>query len=52
MAMIRGRPSYLLYGLFFLPIRLLDAFLALRMIPRAWTTTSDGRWSSPVRARS
>ena len=52
MAMIRGRPSYLLYGLFFLPIRLLDAFLALRMLPRAWTTTSDGRWSSPVRARS
>lgn len=52
MAMVRRRPSYLVYGLFFLPLRLLDAFLALRMIPRAWTTTSDGRWSSPVRART
>ena len=52
MAMVRRRPSYLVYGLFFLPIRLLDAFLALKTIPQAWTTTSDGRWSSPVRTRS
>ncbi|MFD6948704.1 glycosyl transferase [Nocardiopsis sp. TSRI0078] len=49
MAAIRRRPSYLLYGLLFFPIRLVDAYLALRMIPRAWTTESDGRWSSPDR---
>ncbi|OOC55959.1 MULTISPECIES: glycosyltransferase family 2 protein [Nocardiopsis] len=49
MAAIRRRPSYLLYGLLFLPIRLVDAYLTLRMIPRAWTTESDGRWSSPDR---
>ncbi|MEE2039106.1 glycosyltransferase [Nocardiopsis sp. CT-R113] len=49
MAMIRRRPSYLLYGLFFFPIRLVDAYLSLRMISKAWTTDSDGRWSSPDR---
>lgn len=49
MAAIRRRPSYLLYGLLFLPIRLVDAYLALRLIPKAWTTESDGRWSSPNR---
>ncbi|WP_116246291.1 glycosyltransferase [Nocardiopsis sp. FIRDI 009] len=49
LATVRRRPSYLLYGLFFLPMRLIDAYLALRMIPRAWTADSDGRWSSPVR---
>nr|WP_316042291.1 glycosyltransferase family 2 protein [Nocardiopsis sp. CNR-923] len=49
LAMVRRRPSYLFYGLFFLPMRLIDAYLALRMIPRAWTASSDGRWRSPVR---
>ena len=51
MAMVRRRPSYLVYGLFFFPIRVIDAFLALRTIPKAWTARSDGRWSSPVRAK-
>lgn len=51
MAMVRRRPSYLVYGLFFFPIRIIDAFLALRTIPKAWTARSDGRWSSPVRAK-
>ncbi|MFV2198261.1 glycosyltransferase family 2 protein [Nocardiopsis sp. LOL_012] len=49
MAMVRRRPSYLVYGLFFFPVRLVDAYLSLRMIPRAWTASSDGRWSSPLR---
>ncbi|MFI6575696.1 glycosyltransferase [Nocardiopsis sp. NPDC050513] len=49
MAMVRRRPSYLIYGLFFLPMRLIDAYLSLRMVPRAWTASSDGRWRSPVR---
>ncbi|MBB4934302.1 cellulose synthase/poly-beta-1,6-N-acetylglucosamine synthase-like glycosyltransferase [Lipingzhangella halophila] len=50
MAAIRRRPSYLLYGLFFLPMRLIDSYLTLRTIPQAWTTKSDGQWKSPVRA--
>ncbi|CAM4153699.1 hypothetical protein GCM10009799_21610 [Nocardiopsis rhodophaea] len=49
MATIRRRPSYLIYGLFFLPMRLVDSYLTLRTIPQAWTATSDGRWSSPTR---
>ena len=49
MTMIRRRPSYLFYGLFFFPIRVVDAYISLRMIPKAWTAESDGRWSSPVR---
>lgn len=49
MTMIRRRPSYLFYGLFFFPIRIVDSYLALRMIPKAWTAKSDGRWSSPTR---
>ncbi|WP_159944767.1 glycosyltransferase family 2 protein [Nocardiopsis sp. FR6] len=49
MAAIRRRPSYLVYGLLFFPIRVVDAYLALRMIPKAWTTESDGRWASPDR---
>lgn len=49
MTMVRRRPSYLFYGLFFFPIRIVDSYLALRMIPKAWTAKSDGRWSSPTR---
>lgn len=48
-AMIRRRPSYLFYGLFYLPLRLLDSYLMLITIPQAWTTKSDGRWKSPTR---
>ncbi|TQN28774.1 cellulose synthase/poly-beta-1,6-N-acetylglucosamine synthase-like glycosyltransferase [Haloactinospora alba] len=50
LATLRRRPSYLVYGLFFLPMRLVDAYLILRTIPQSWTTASDGRWSSPDRA--
>lgn len=49
LAAIRRRPGYLVYGLFFLPLRLLDAFLSLRTLPQAWTARSDGRWKSPGR---
>ncbi|GAA1782022.1 glycosyltransferase family 2 protein [Streptomonospora arabica] len=50
LATVRRRPSYLVYGVFFLPMRLLDAYLTLRTVPQAWTTRSDGRWQSPTRA--
>lgn len=49
LATVRRRPSYLVYGLFFLPMRILDAYLTLRTAPQAWTTRSDGRWQSPTR---
>lgn len=52
MTMVRRRPSYLFYGLFFFPIRVVDSYLALRMIPKAWTAESDGRWSSPTRVNN
>ncbi|MEY9214153.1 glycosyltransferase family 2 protein [Thermobifida halotolerans] len=48
-AMVRRRPSYLFYGFFFLPLRLLDSYLTLLTIPQAWTAKSDGRWKSPER---
>ncbi|GAB3440093.1 hypothetical protein GCM10027570_05230 [Streptomonospora sediminis] len=50
LATVRRRPSYLVYGLFFLPMRVIDAYLTLRTMPQAWTTKSDGRWQSPIRA--
>nr|WP_255429764.1 glycosyltransferase [Streptomonospora sp. PA3] len=50
LATIRRRPSYLVYGLFFMPMRILDAYLTLRTVPQAWTLRSDGRWKSPGRA--
>ncbi len=43
------RPSLLLYGLGFLALRLVDATAALRTIPMAWRTTSNGIWTSPTR---
>ena len=49
MATIRRRPSYLIYGLFFLPMRSIASYLTLRTIPQAWTMKSDGSWKSPDR---
>ena len=43
------RPSLLVYGLGFLPIRLVDAAITLRTLPKAWRATSTGRWTSPTR---
>ncbi|MFC3998282.1 glycosyltransferase family 2 protein [Nocardiopsis sediminis] len=50
LAAVRRRPGYLVYGLFFLPVRVIDAYLTLRTIPQAWTVGSNGRWTSPNRA--
>lgn len=49
MAAIRKRPRYLLLGLAFPALRLVDAAVALWTIPLAWTTRSTGSWRSPVR---
>ena len=48
-AAIQRRPRYLLLGLFFLPLRLVDSMATLSAIPRAWLVTSTGRWVSPAR---
>lgn len=51
-AAVQRRPRYLVYGLFFLPLRAIDAYATLSSIPRAWTVRSTGRWTSPERLAS
>jgi biofilm PGA synthesis N-glycosyltransferase PgaC len=48
-AWCQRRPSYLLLGLFFLPLRLLDSVAALRSLAGAFRKGSSGRWVSPQR---
>lgn len=43
------RPGLLLYGLAFLPVRVIDATALLRTLPMAWRTRSSGLWDSPGR---
>ena len=46
------RPRYLLFAVFFLPLRVLDAILALYTLPQAWLARSGGDWVSPTRFAS
>ena len=48
-AVIRRRPQYLLLGLGFIPMRVVDAGAALYTLPLAWARRSSGRWVSPTR---
>ena len=48
-AIVERRPRYLLYGLFFVFMRSIDAAIALYTLPRAWREKSTGRWVSPAR---
>jgi len=48
-ALIRRRPLYLLAGLFFVPLRIVDGIAILVSLPRAWFVKSTGRWVSPQR---
>ncbi|PRW62333.1 glycosyltransferase [Actinopolyspora mortivallis] len=43
------RPRFLVFGAFFLGLRVLDCALSLYTLPLAWLTRSTGRWSSPGR---
>lgn len=43
------RPSMLVYGVGFLPIRLIDATATLWTLPQAWRARSTGQWVSPAR---
>lgn len=48
-AAIQRRPRYLLLGVLFVPLRLVDSVAALVTLPKAWLVSSDGRWTSPER---
>jgi cellulose synthase/poly-beta-1,6-N-acetylglucosamine synthase-like glycosyltransferase len=48
-AIAQRRPAMLLLGLASLPFRILDAWIGLTTAPKAWTTTSNGTWTSPAR---
>jgi biofilm PGA synthesis N-glycosyltransferase PgaC len=48
-AIVERRPRYLIYGLFFVFMRSIDAAIALYTLPRAWREKSTGRWVSPAR---
>jgi poly-beta-1,6-N-acetyl-D-glucosamine synthase len=48
-AIAMRRPSLLLYGLGFVPLKMVDATAALRTLPQAWSTRSSGQWKSPTR---
>jgi biofilm PGA synthesis N-glycosyltransferase PgaC len=48
-ALVERRPRYLLLGLFFLPLKITDAAIALYTLPRAWLDRSTGQWVSPTR---
>ncbi|MHA7208015.1 glycosyltransferase family 2 protein [Arthrobacter sp. MDT1-65] len=48
-AVLLRRPSYLLFGLLFPLVRMLDAAICLSQIPKAFTAGSSGIWTSPRR---
>ena len=48
-ACVLGRPRYLLLGLGFPFMRIVDAALCLRVLPTAWRARSSGVWVSPTR---
>jgi cellulose synthase/poly-beta-1,6-N-acetylglucosamine synthase-like glycosyltransferase len=46
---LERKPLLLVYGLGFLVLRWIDAFLFLYTLPLAFVEESDGRWKSPTR---
>ncbi|MER7014683.1 glycosyltransferase family 2 protein [Saccharopolyspora sp. NPDC000359] len=48
-AVLQRQPRYLLVAWLFLPMRVLDAGIALYAIPAAFLAKSSGRWRSPHR---
>lgn len=48
-AVLLRRPAFLLFGLLFPLMRILDAAICLRQLPEAWRSTSTGVWKSPNR---
>ena len=48
-AVVLRQPRYLVLGLFFPLMRVLDAGLCLRVLPKAFRGSSSGVWVSPTR---
>lgn len=48
-AVLERKPLLLVYGLFFIPLRYIEAGVFLMTIPRAFFTNSSGMWKSPKR---
>lgn len=48
-AIAERRPRYLLAGLLFVPLRIVDGAITLAALPTAFLTRSDGTWTSPTR---
>lgn len=46
---LERQPRLLLFGCFFLLLRVVDAAISLYTVPAAWLTRSTGRWQSPTR---
>ncbi|MFF0242114.1 glycosyltransferase family 2 protein [Rhodococcus pyridinivorans] len=51
-AWVLRRPSYLVFGLVFPVVRILDAYICLSAVPRTFSTQSNGSWASPTRRSS
>ncbi|MDR7300169.1 glycosyltransferase family 2 protein [Haloactinomyces albus] len=50
-ALCHRKIRFLLFGVFFLVLRILDSAIALYALPLAWLSRSTGRWRSPSRRR-
>lgn len=48
-ALVRRRPSLLVYGFGFLLVRVIDATATMWTLYRLWSSRSSGRWTSPRR---
>lgn len=48
-AVVLRRPAYLVLGLVFPLMRILDAAICLATLPKAWLAHSTGKWASPTR---
>jgi biofilm PGA synthesis N-glycosyltransferase PgaC len=48
-ALIERKARYLILGLLFVPMKIVDAGIALYSLPRAWLERSSGQWVSPAR---
>lgn len=48
-AVIDRRPQHLWYGIGSIPMRMVDAFIAMQQLVKAFRHTSTGTWESPTR---
>jgi biofilm PGA synthesis N-glycosyltransferase PgaC len=48
-AVVERKTRYFILGLLFVPMKVVDAAIALYSLPRAWRERSSGQWVSPAR---